>query len=243
MMAIAAISLALLARGLFAQAAFEVASVKLNSGGSPSGMGTFHASPTSLSMTDTSLSTYIEWAYNVQDYQLSIPASLDKDKFDIAAKSGGPGTEDQLRTMLQALLADRFKLALHRESKTMAVYALVVGANGPKLHPSEDEGETELRGRGTKIGVVARRCSIADLAGFLSHPMQLPVVDKTGLAGRYDFTLDISPYISAETPVQRGEIPGLFQSALLQQLGLKLEARKLPVEVLVIDHAERPSEN
>ncbi len=256
MRALAATSL-VLAGGLFAQPAFEVASIRPNKTGgegrrppfpfsAPGAEGTISASPETLSMRDVTLSSCIQWAYRVQDSQVSGPDWLGTNRFDIVAKTATatPVPESQLRVMLQALLADRFKVALHRESKTMAGYALVVGRNGPKLRSSEAESEPELRGQ---LRIEARGYSMQGLAELLSIALRTYVVDMTGLEGRFDFGIDISPFLAVDEPVFKNDatekMASVFQRALEQQLGLKLEGRKVPVEVLVIDHAEKPSEN
>jgi len=239
-----------LAGGLFAQPAFEVASIKPNkignSGGEGSGRENISTSPGALSMRNVTLKSCFKWAYNVQDFQLSGgPDWVGGDRFDVIAKASAPAPESQLRVMLQALLADRFKVALHRESKTVAGYAVVVGKNGPKLQTSEREGEPDVQGN--KLRMIAKRFSMTDLAELMAAPLQTSVVDMTGLKGRYDFTLDASPFFSIDTPIDKNDmqatVASVFQQALQQQLGLKLDARKIPVEVLVIDHAEKPTEN
>jgi uncharacterized protein (TIGR03435 family) len=245
-----------LAGGLFAQPAFEVASIRPNKTGGErsgregngregSGRENIITSPGTLSMRNVTLKSCIKWAYNVQDAQVSGPDSLSVDRFDVLAKASDAAPDTQLRLMLQRLLADRFKLALHRESKTMAGYALVVGKNGPKLRTSEGEGEPDVQS--WNLRMTAKRFSTTDLAGLMAVPLQTPVVDMTGLKGRYDFTLDASPFFSIDTPIDKSDmqatVASVFQQALEQQLGLKLEGRKIPVEVLVIDHTEKPSEN
>lgn len=235
--------------------AFEVASIRPNKTGgegrrppfpfsSPGSEGTISASPGTLSMRDVTLNSCIEWAYRVQESQVSGPEWIGVDRFDVIAKTTAPATDSQLRVMLQALLAERFKVVLHRESKPTAGYALVVGKNGPKLRAFEGEGEPEVRGQ---LRAEARGYSMQGLAELLSKALRTYVVDMTGLEGRYNFTIDISPFFSVDTPVIRNEatvvMASAFERALEQQLGLKLEGRRIPVEVLVIDRAEKPSEN
>ena len=148
--------------------------------------------------------------------------------------------------MLQALLADRFKLTFHRQTKDLPVYALTVGKNGHKLHESEGDGPGSIKPN--KLGVVAQRTTLAEAADLLSQPLQTPVVDMTGLTGRYDFSIDLAPYISGD--LRRGpgdqapDIIAIAMTAIQEQLGLKLEPRKAPIEMLVVDHAEKvPTEN
>jgi uncharacterized protein (TIGR03435 family) len=240
-----------LASALFAQPpanprVFEVASIKL-SGVPASEMGAreeIRTSPASLTMNNVTLAACVRWAYGVVDPQVSGPDWIREDRFTIAAKSGGPASDDRMRLMLQTLLADRFKVTMHRESKTMAEYNLVVIKNGPKLTAAAREGPPEVRGR---LKWTMSRYGMGDLAQFLSDSIFAPVVDKTGLGGRFDFAIDIAPYFSIDKPMTKDEaaenLAVAFQSALQAQLGLKLESRKAPVEVLVIDHAEKPSEN
>ena len=229
--------------------AFEVASIRPNKIGGegrrppfpfspPGAEGTISASPGTLSMRDVTLNSCIKWAYRVQESQVSGPDWLGTNRFDVIAKTAVPVPESQLRVMLQALLADRFKVALHRESNTIAGYALVVGKNGPKLRASEDESEPELRGQ---LHIEARGYSMQGLAELLSMALRTYVADMTGLEGRYNFAIVISPFLAVDEPVFKNDatekMASVFQRALEQQLGLKLEGRKIPVEVLMIDHA------
>ena len=151
--------------------------------------------------------------------------------------------------MRQALLADRFKLSFHRETKEMPVYELVVAKNGPKLQTST-AGQAQIRmGRGT---LTAQKTSLNLLANNLSQNVGRVVIDKTGLTGDFDIKLEWTPEDGERMgpPRDNGETPpsapapGLsIFTALQEQLGLKLEARKGPVEILVIDRTEKPSEN
>jgi uncharacterized protein (TIGR03435 family) len=239
-----------------AATAFEVASIRPNKTGgegrrprfpfSPPGSdGTINASPGTLSMRDVTPNACIEWAYRVQESQVSGPEWLGMDRFDVIARTAAPATDGQLRAMLQGLLADRFKLALHRESKTMPGYALLVGKNGSRLRASEGDGESDLQGG--KLRMEGRRYTTQGLADLLSMSLRTYVVDMTGLKGGFDFSIDIAPFLSVDTPIMRNEetvvMASVFERALEQQLGLKLEGRKMSVEVLVIDHAEKPSKN
>jgi uncharacterized protein (TIGR03435 family) len=147
--------------------------------------------------------------------------------------------------MLQLLLADRFKIMLHHETRTLAVYAMTVGKSGPKLHEVQAAGAVQFRS-----GHFSGPFSIPDLAAALSTRLDLPVVDQTGLTGFYDLTLDWTPDDGRTGPGD-GESgttgdksrPSIFV-AIQEQLGLKLQAQKGPVDVLVIDRAEKtPTEN
>jgi bla regulator protein blaR1 len=177
------------------------------------------------------------------------------DKFDLAAQPDGEGqpNDKQWKTMIQKLLTDRFQLAFHREKKELSVYAITVGKTGPKLTKSEGDpnGLPGLFFRG--LGVLpARNATMADFAGVMQAAvLDRPVIDHTGLAGRYDFTLTWTPDefqfggLGMKPPTASNDsatAPDLF-TAMQQQLGLKLEATKAPAEILVIDRVEKPSEN
>jgi uncharacterized protein (TIGR03435 family) len=220
---------------LFGQT-FEVASVKPNPSGS--GHSDTDVDGNLLRMTNVTLKACITWAYRMTDAQIAGPEWLESERFDIVAKteSGKPQPE-----MLQAVLAERFKLAVHRETKELTVYALVVAKNGPKIQKADPgEGDTTSR-RGH---LTAQRTSMHGLARFLAGPnvrLGRPVVDKTGLDGVFDFNLDWTPENSSQT---RADAPPSIFVALQEQLGLKLEAQKAPVEVLMVDHVEKiPTEN
>jgi uncharacterized protein (TIGR03435 family) len=213
-------------------------------GGGAGRGGNITTSPDGLTMRNVTLSACIQWAYDVRDFQISGPGWLSEDRYDVAAKAAGPAPEDQLRLMLQTLLAERFQLALHRQTKELQAYALVVGKNGSKLRESTTDGPSSIRQ--SRLGVTVERVSAAQLAQALSQVLRIPVFDKTGLTGRYDATVDITPYIP--TDVRPGDAaPDLISiaiAAVQDLLGLKLEARKGPIEMLAIDRVERvPTEN
>jgi uncharacterized protein (TIGR03435 family) len=184
-------------------------------------------------------------AYRVASYQISGgPAWLATDRFDINAKASGDRTltADQKREMLRALLEDRFHLKVHRKVKEQSVYSLVVAKGGPKLKTSsaDEQSGMTLGSKGQTLEMRFSKWNMARLAGQISGNEGRKVVDKTGLSGEYDFTLS---YLDDRRAVGGQEDgPSLF-TALQEQLGLKLESQKGPVEVLVIDHADKPSEN
>jgi len=229
--------------------AFDVASVRLAAPGRGGrgdffggGRGAISAEPGSLTMRNVSLSTAIGWAYSVEEFQVSGAAWLNSERFMIVAKAADPAPEDQLRLMLRSLLADRFKLAAHQEEKVMAYYLLTVAKGGPKFKESQTEGEPDLQaGRGSMTAVLARM-PISRLVEMLQGILRAPVVDQTGLKGRYDATLNIMQY--ASSPVQNDDIPSFVAGAVQDLLGLKLDAKKGPVRMVVVDHAEKvPTEN
>jgi len=210
-----------------------------------------------LNTTATSLSDLIKFAYNVHPRQISHgTAWLESDKFDITGKPDVPGTPSiaQLRSMVQQLLADRFQLKFHREPKELSAYAITVLKTGPKLtkNDSNPNGLPGYGGGGPR-GMVVRNSTIAEWAAVLqANLLDQPVVDQTGLgSNRYDFILKWTPDQAQlqlanpgapPAPADPDAPPDLF-TAFEQQLGLKLVSTKAPVDVLVIDRAEKPSEN
>jgi|HubBroStandDraft_1064217.scaffolds.fasta_scaffold08707_2 bla regulator protein BlaR1 len=264
--------------------AFEVVSIKPSHDGdnrmmirmAPGGRFEAHNIPVKL---------LLEQAYDIKDSQISgAPGWLDSDRYNIDAKAEDSTADNQskpdreaqqarLRAMLQGMLADRFKLTLHHDTKEMPIYALVVAKNGPKFHETTappfdpaasgpppgpggpmQRGQIRMMGRGdlTLTGV-----PLTQFADVLSRQLGRLVVDKTGLKGEYDFTLKWSPdegqgqmfggpggspdgRPAAPPPDANG--PSVF-TALQEQLGLKLESEKGPVDTIVIDHVEKPSEN
>jgi len=136
--------------------------------------------------------------------------------------------------MLEALLTERFRLALHRDHRTLSCLVLAVSRSGPKLQRTEADGPGILRpGRGAMI---AQHATMSEFVTALSGPLRIPVIVETGLTARYDFTVDLSSYLVDAKP---GSQPDIIRSALREQLGLNLEPRKEPVEFLVINHAEK----
>ena len=182
---------------------------------------------------------------DVLDVQVSGPDWLDTTRFDIVAKAGAPAKEPEMRKMMQTLLAERFKLELHRQTKEINAMVLIVAKGGHKLKEVEQEGSPSFSTG--KLNLTGKGATIAQLITFLSREIRLPIVDQTGLAGRYNYFLDINAYITEEMRNQGGppiEAPSIIANALQGQLGLKVEARKMPLEVLIIDKMEKtPTEN
>jgi len=232
--------------------AFDVASVKAvkMTDMEMKGPNNVEISPGSLTMRHVSLGTCIDWAYDVKDYQVSGPGWLGTDRYDIVAKAAGAAPEAQMRVMLQTLLADRFKLTFHREKKEMSMYALVQGKNPPRVKPSDDSPNTGIKISGNMV--TFQKMSMAQLAEMLTRQMDRPVLDMTGMEGLYDFAVDTSasteaggegkeanPIVNAKMMLGRGLAP-----VVQEQLGMKLEGRKVPADLLVIDHVDRvPTEN
>ncbi len=180
----------------------------------------------------------IRKAYGLRVYPLAQSGDLlSTDRYDIVAEAPGDPSEAQTMLMLRALLEERFKLVVHRETKELPVFALVVGKKGPKFREVKDDGSGAEIGGGDGHQIKAHHISMKLLAGALQGYTGDPVLDETGLKGLYDLNLDftLDENIAAEGP-------RIFE-AVQDQLGLKLEARKGPVEVIVIDHVEKPSGN
>jgi len=209
-----------------------------------------------FSTVNTSLSDLITFAYALHARQITEgPAWLESEKYDLTAKPDAEGqpNDKQWKTMLQKLLADRFKLTFHRDKKELSVFAIVVGKNGPKLTKSagDPNGLPGLFFRG--LGdLPARNATMADFAGVMQTAvLDRPVVDQTGLSGRFDFELKWTPDetqfgglgVRVPAPSDDPSAPPDLFTAIQQQLGLKLQPTKAPVEVLVVDRVEKPSEN
>jgi len=222
--------------------AFEAVSIRPHP--EPVYMSHSGISGTRATWTAETLLDFIVEAYGLKYYQVSGgPRWLNSDHFDISARAPGdtPLTNDQLKQMLQALLADRFRLGVHRETKEMPVYALVIGKNGAKLQaPDMNSRQGYAGGDGKVMHFVQSHGTTQWLADQLSMSADRPVRDKTGLAGMYSFKLDFSP--PGNTAAAESDIPSMF-TAVQDQLGLRLEPQQAPVEVLVIDSAEKPSGN
>ncbi len=225
------------------QAAFEVASVKASQPGRQS----IEAGPSNLTMRGIRMNTCIGWAFNIQDAQIIGPNWLSDVAFDIFAKSAGPAPEAELRKMLQTLLADRFKLAFHRETREIPALILVVSSKGHKLKPADKPGEPSFKTG--KMSLTGEGATLSELTQFLSHELREPVIDQTGLKGLFNYTLDINAYVTDEIKKSGGDGPPLeansiIASAMQEQLGLKVEAKKTPVTMLIVEHLEKsPTEN
>jgi uncharacterized protein (TIGR03435 family) len=202
--------------------------------------GSIKATPGFLVVQNSTLSVCLQWAYNVRPYQISGPSWIDSERYDISAKAAGPAPQPELRLMLRRLLSESFRMSFHRESKPLPGHALLVSPDGSKLHESSATGEPEMKMNGPMV--VARAMTMEHFVGILMSSTHGPVVDQTGLTGRYDFSFDMSKYVTPDSPPE--DMPAALAKVLQQELGLRIEARKLPLEVLVVDHAEKtPSEN
>lgn len=235
----------------------DVASVRPNRTGGRSTI-LFEPANGRPTATNVTLKYLIKWAYNVEDYQISGgPKWIDSASFDIRATlvhdvrlNGSPVQRSYFREMIQPLLADRFKLVVHRTTRELPVYALVTGKNGPKLQDSKEHGPENMRMTGGRGLMVGQYIPIDILREALQQVVGRPVANGTGLSGYYDFRLqwdpgDDTPANSADGATSGSVDPaqGSIFTTLQEQLGLRLDARRGLVEVLVIDSAELPSEN
>lgn len=226
---------------------FEVASIKANRS-SGNAMGN-HFTEQQATWTNATLFSLISNVYRLMNYQiLGAPEWTKNERWDIDAKTDGKTTTGQKFEMLGPLMADRFHLQFHRESRELPVYRLVIAKGGIKMTEVKD-GEAGPHPPGISnrpSHLTGWGMPIAQLVSFLSGSyLNQPVVDATGLTGNYDFDLkwtadETQAYARDEASDPSG--PSLF-SAIQEQLGLKLESTKGPVQVLVIDHVERPAEN
>lgn len=236
---------------LFAQQAvspptFEVAAIK-PSVDPPGSLSGIFESKGRINAKNVTLKRCVRGAYNIPEPQIvGGPKWVDQDRYYIEAKTTVPAGDQDLMLMLQTLLADRFKLILHREQRPLTGYRLVVAKGGVKAQPSAPDRSSV--GHSQRGRIDAEACTMAQLALKLSEVLQKPVLDTTGIPERFDLKLEWTPdEMQAKPPSadQRGSAtdgPSIF-AALQEQLGLKLEAGKIPTEVLVIDSAEKPSEN
>lgn len=198
--------------------------------------------------TATTLKYLLEWAYGILPAQHSDgPSWMPNDRYDITAKAGGDATDEQMKRMVQTLLAERFKLKIHRESREVPVVIVSLGKTAPKLFPPK-EGETHsihimplmVPGPGpdqkaTSFHVVATRFTLAQLNEVFSRHLDRVIVDQTGLQGDFDFSLDMTPDEDRPNPLD----PAIVLAAMCDQLGLTVKSTKAPVDFLVIDSAEK----
>ena len=244
--------MALAASAAFSQTSqplvFEVAEVKVNKSGSQEMEGDF--SNGRVIGRNLPMKMLITRAYRIDDSALSgAPAWVGSDRFDIIAKASPSTTEDQLRIMLQNLLADRFKLQVHHDTKEMPVYALILGKGALRIQKTKDaptgfSGDCDgVAGDPGQIHRDCRNLTMTDFAAGLRQMapgyIQLPVVDLTGLKDRFDFKLEWTPRAALDSGAG-----GLSLFGAIEALGLKLDSRKHFMDIIVVDHIERvPTQN
>lgn len=237
-----------------ANPSFEVATIKPSKPDQPGKY--FRIQGRDFTTLNTTLIDLMSFAYGLHAKQLlGLPAWADTDKFDLAAKPDAPGapSDKQWKSMVQKLIAERFKLTFHHDKKELSVYAITVAKTGSKLTKSDGDPNglpgNYFRGLGDMVNT---NSTLEDFAGTLQAVvLDRPVVDQTGLKGRYNFMVKWTPDesqfggmgIKVPPPSDKADAPpGLF-TAMPEQLGLKMDPVKAPVDVFVVDHVEKPSDN
>jgi uncharacterized protein (TIGR03435 family) len=216
---------------------FEAVSVKLDSQKGPQWVSSWKADPTMLRVMGYSLAALVEDAYDLKPYQVlwKHPMRIESERFELQARTAAPATDAEIMRMLQPVLAEHFHLIFHRETRRMPVLFLQKAHGGPRLQSASTYEGPNLDMR--KDYITAMHLAMDDFADVLGQFVtDRPVLNRTGMSGEFRFHLAFAPKDDAT------DGPTIF-SALPEQLGLKLEAGKAPVEVMVIDRAERPSEN
>lgn len=248
--------------------AFDVVSVRRTAPGARG--GGFQNPPGQFIASNYAIRSLIVLAYGIAGYQIGdLPGWTADERYDILGKTPpGTFTQQQRTLMIRALLADRFKLKTHMETRELPVYALIHARGdkklGPALHPATLDCaamRAKRAGRGPTTPEEMMECnfltstlpsgarrlraqavSLANLASMFGSFVDRPVFDRTGLTGEFDVDLTFLPQAGGPAPGDPGDVPFIF-TAIQEQLGLKLESTKTPIEVLVIDAIERPSEN
>jgi uncharacterized protein (TIGR03435 family) len=205
-------------------------------------------SPIGFSARNVTLKRLVAEAYDLQLNQVFGPSWLEQNEYDIDARAAGTTTREQMAQMLRSLLVERFNLVEHSEIREMRVYELVIGKSGPKIHPLKDGESSTVQGGLHFHGDMRQFADLLTVQFSIpaavnpSEPVraggpQIPVVDKTGLEGTFDFNVDIRPELGTDAFT-------LWQRTLQDQLGLNIESRKENLAVLVVDKAERsPTKN
>jgi uncharacterized protein (TIGR03435 family) len=191
-----------------------------------------------LTARNSALREIIQRAYGIGPQELEGPAWLNEVKLDLVGKSAQPATDAQLWAMVRPLLADRFKMTYHSEAREVSGLAMVIGKKGHKLKASEGGSNNLAMTDGVFRG---SNVTLGRLAALLSAVMRRPVRDETGLDGTYDFLINTKAYADQGGPQ---DLASLAVTAVREELGLQLEARKFEAQIMVIDHIERtPSDN
>lgn len=242
---------------------FEVASIRATdpNPSNPMWIG-MSADGATVKYTNITLRDCIRGAYRARDFQIVGPDWMTKARFEIDAKLPAGASMDQIPEMLQTLLAERFRLEIRREMKEQNIYALVAGNGGPKLKPAEakpDSNAPKALGPDGKpregmmygfppggVSITAPSASVESLAGLMSRFTARPVVDMTGIAGQYEFKLFFAPEINGNVfnGAATADEPAPSIADAVKQYGLRLEARRAPVEMFIVTHIEKePTEN
>jgi uncharacterized protein (TIGR03435 family) len=205
--------------------------------------------PGRISFESISVKECLMAAYDIRDYQIAGPGSLSADRYDIVGTAEGPASNPELRSMLKTLLADRFKLRVHMETRELPAYRLITTKNGPKVTraATDQPGSYALDGG----SVLFHAMSMRAFADFLSRrgPIDRPVIDGTGIDGLFDFQLKLfevrsdMPLNELKRAYYEWDQGSSIFTDLQKQLGMKLQAEKAPTTVVVIDSVAKPSEN
>jgi uncharacterized protein (TIGR03435 family) len=246
-------ALPLFAQSEPAHAAFEVASVRPHQGSGLRSGPLYTVSSPLIRMEGYTVFALILDAWNLRDFQIAVAPAVPKEEiyntmYDVIARAPGDGVPDTdgVRAMLRSLLADRFRLGVHRETKEMPVYALQAGKNGVKLKASPPGGQcslhVELASDGRNDEEIFSSCPIERLADRIEGKVgsSRPVLDQTGLKGLYDMRLVALPEYRTRGQSDAADIDAI---TAVGELGLKLVAQKAPVEIIVVDRLEKPTEN
>ena len=243
--------------------AFEVVSIKPSA---PQPMGQMRVGMGGddgrVTFSNVSLKDMVVRAFDVKNFQVAGPPVIESERFDVNAKIPDGVKRDQVPAMLRAMLAERFKLETHRETRELPVYEMLVAKGGPNLEKSEVENRTQVAMEGTESGMKMNvsNAPVANFCDMLSRMVSRPVLDKTGLQGSYNFVLNLAP---EDMPGRGGGMirmgPGAggpesgpapeagptgSMTTSLQKLGLKLESKKAPIDMIVVDKIEKvPTEN
>jgi uncharacterized protein (TIGR03435 family) len=205
--------------------------------------------PQRFSMSQTAKAV-VQWAYEVEPYQIiGGPDWFDSQRFQILATAAGGTDLKQIRLMAQSLMSDRFQMKAHKETREVTTYALIIAKKGPRLKEAEKAEVTPTPAlgayaTGNSIGTGSTGADLGELAKTLTFLVGRPVIDKTGLSGKYllKVSFDGSSTSGFHSDIVDDSKPSIY-SALEDQLGLKLHAQRLPIECLIIDSIERPSDN
>jgi len=215
-----------------------------------------------INLNNVSLKDLVVRAFDVKNYQVSGPPVIESERFDVVAKIPDGVKRDQVPAMLRTMLAERFKLESHRETKELPVYEMTIAKGGPNLQKSDMEGRPQVMMEGTDHGMQMKvnNSPVGNFCDFLARMVSRPVLDKTGLQGSYNFALDLAP---EDMPGRGGMMrmgppggggpeggpapeggPTGSMTTSLQKLGLKLEAKKAPIDLIIVDRIEKvPTEN
>jgi uncharacterized protein (TIGR03435 family) len=229
--------------------------------------------PGQMNLTSVTMFDVILRASDAKAFQLSAPDWVSSQKYDIVAKVPPGTSKEQSNQMLQALLAERFHLVIHHETKALQGFELAAGRGGSKLKPSNDSGAPAptqsgpprtdangypqldgpgllmmegTRGRAVVVFLTARSQPISSLVELLSREFRMPIFDRTGLVGKFDFKLEFAPQPPGALPADAPDDSGApnLTTAVQEQLGLRLNPSKVPTDVLIVDRADKiPTEN